>query len=147
MSEVKTTRENQKEVHIEPAALLALESKNMNRVYEDENGTFSFAAFIDNRYIGEITRFDQPRMLQAICTLQFNQGSDTNRTFTVLDRAEGLAFSQEYQKRPGGLCSHSAMWKHERGVTGPLGPSFDELEETMRRSIEDFLNHDKVFVK
>lgn len=104
--------------------------------------------FRNFKFVRTIEQTEQPANLLAITQFQFREGTQEIETFTVLDPVSGIALSQDYRKMQPGFCWHSAMWKHVRGVRGPVGPSFDDLEKLIpaepAQSMSDFFSREDV---
>lgn len=86
-------------------------------------------AYIDYKYIGPVSG---ESMISELCKLQFEHaehGQENKHTFTILNRENGYAFSQEYYKLPNNMAWHSRVWKHELDVTIPNDISFNDLEK------------------
>lgn len=74
---------------------------------------------------------DNSPMMAVLNAFQRNAATTTPTIFTVLNPAEGYAFSQRYERNEGPIM-HGASWgtmfKHEAGAPNPEPiPSYDDL--------------------
>ena len=66
-------------------------------------------------------------MCQVLGDFQRTEKTLEFQTFTVLNPADGYAFSQTYKSEGGTKVSWGTMFKHELGQINPSCPSYADL--------------------